>query len=169
MSRGTHRPRRSTRPHLTALGRAVGIEQRFPKPRVGSSTLPRPTTLDLSFSSSSTIPSLRRNAPKWCKCHKSVIVFDSKRGQTDQNESRPATLLLSVGVARAIKTYSKGAPFCNAFIGHMDYFREWRSPGTFRRGASSQPKSVATAGQSPCQSCRGYRAGSICTCKFQAP
>jgi len=89
MSRGTHRPRRSTRPHLTALGRAVGIEQRFPKPRVGSSTLPRPTTLDLSFSSSSTIPSLRRNAPKWCKCHKSVIVFGSRRGQTDQNESRP--------------------------------------------------------------------------------
>ena len=72
------------------LSARIRIEQRFPKPRVGSSTLPRPTTLILSFSRSSTIRSIRRNAPKWCKCHKSVIVFGSIRAQTDQNESRPA-------------------------------------------------------------------------------
>ena len=72
------------------LSARIRIEQRFPKPRVGSSTLPRPTTLILSFSRSSTIRSIRRNAPKWCKCHKSVIVFSSIRAQTDQNESRPA-------------------------------------------------------------------------------
>ena len=68
----------------------VRIEQRFPKPRVGSSTLPRPTNLIYSFSRSSTIPSIRRNAPKGCKCHKSVILFCSRRGQMDQNEPRPA-------------------------------------------------------------------------------
>ena len=91
----------------------VRIEQRFPKPRVGSSTLPRPTTLILSFSWSSTIPSIRRNAPKWCKCHKSVIVFSSRRDRTDQNESRPATLLLSVDVdARNQNLLERGAVLC---------------------------------------------------------
>ena len=56
--------RKFNRPRCHCSRPPVRIEQRFPKPRVGSSTLPRPTTLILSFSSSSTIPSIRWNAPK---------------------------------------------------------------------------------------------------------
>ena len=63
MARRTHRSRRSIRWDVTALG-PNSDRAAVSKPRVGNSTLPGPTTLFLSFSRSSTIPSTRWIAPK---------------------------------------------------------------------------------------------------------